>query len=249
MFVRFTAAQKIVLVFSVIVLVAGLVVGHRPDRDGGGAESQSQVEYTLADAASVPVTVHVVGAVQRPGLYTVAAGARVRDAIVAAGGLRADADSASVNLAAFVDDGEQISVDAMPTPEPEPQPESRPTAPVPSAAPPAASPAPASPSRPQRATRPAGRSYTARAPSAPSAAAPSDALPEFMRTPAQVRVPLNRAGLDELQSIPGIGPELARNIIYYRSAHGPFRRFSDLDAVPGIGPATVEKIRVSATLN
>jgi competence protein ComEA len=78
---------------------------------------------------------------------------------------------------------------------------------------------------------------------------PDDALPEFARVPSHERVSLNRAGLEQLQELPGIGPELAKNIIYHRSTHGPFRSFTDLHEVPGIGPATVEKIRVSATLN
>lgn len=54
--------------------------------------------------------VYVVGAVAHSGLYRVAAGARVNDAIARAGGLRADADAAAVNLAERVSDGEEIHV-------------------------------------------------------------------------------------------------------------------------------------------
>lgn len=54
--------------------------------------------------------VYVVGAVTHAGLYRVAAGARVNDAIERAGGLRADADAATVNLAERVTDGEEIRV-------------------------------------------------------------------------------------------------------------------------------------------
>jgi competence protein ComEA len=48
--------------------------------------------------------------VAHPGLVTLAAGARVADAVTAAGGLVAPADPASVNLAAVVADGQQIAV-------------------------------------------------------------------------------------------------------------------------------------------
>jgi competence protein ComEA len=51
-----------------------------------------------------------VGLVVRPGLVTVPSGARVADAVAAAGGLRPDADPASVNMAAVVSDGQQIAV-------------------------------------------------------------------------------------------------------------------------------------------
>jgi competence protein ComEA len=52
----------------------------------------------------------VIGRVHRPGLVTLPEGARVADAIAAAGGLLPGADAASVNLAAVVTDGQQIAV-------------------------------------------------------------------------------------------------------------------------------------------
>jgi competence protein ComEA len=54
--------------------------------------------------------VHILGAVQHPGLYALAGGSRVVDVVAAAGGLNDDADQAQVNLARFVVDGEQILV-------------------------------------------------------------------------------------------------------------------------------------------
>ena len=57
------------------------------------------------------VIVYISGAVRSPGLYTLAASLRVSDAIVAAGGLTADADPNCLpNLAAHVKDAKQIAV-------------------------------------------------------------------------------------------------------------------------------------------
>jgi competence protein ComEA len=56
------------------------------------------------------VTVHVVGAVNSPGLYELGLGARVGDAIEAAGGPAADADLGSINLARTLHDGEQVAL-------------------------------------------------------------------------------------------------------------------------------------------
>ncbi len=65
-----------------------------------------------ATDSSVPATivVHVAGAVVAPGVYSLDESARVVDAIAAAGGLAADADGGTVNLAAHVHDGERVYV-------------------------------------------------------------------------------------------------------------------------------------------
>jgi competence protein ComEA len=54
--------------------------------------------------------VHVVGEVQRPGIYELNYGSRVADALNQAGGLTAEALESSVNLARVLGDGEQILV-------------------------------------------------------------------------------------------------------------------------------------------
>ena len=56
------------------------------------------------------LVVHVAGAVASPGLYTLGGGARVADAVAAAGGAAAGADLDAVNLARVVVDGEQVRV-------------------------------------------------------------------------------------------------------------------------------------------
>jgi competence protein ComEA len=56
------------------------------------------------------LVVHVVGAVRRPGLYRIADGARIADALRRAGGATRKADLSLVNLAAPVSDGTQIVV-------------------------------------------------------------------------------------------------------------------------------------------
>jgi len=63
-------------------------------------------------AAEAPqhLLVHVVGAVRHPGVYELNSGARVSDAVDAAGGALADAVQAGVNMARPVSDGEQIVV-------------------------------------------------------------------------------------------------------------------------------------------
>lgn len=65
---------------------------------------------TGAPTSGAELVVHVVGQVARPGLVRLRQGARVADAITAAGGTRSGADLAALNLARLVVDGEQIRV-------------------------------------------------------------------------------------------------------------------------------------------
>jgi len=68
---------------------------------------------TSASTAPTTLLVHVAGAVSVPGVHPLPAGARVTDAIDAAGGLTPDADGSRINLAAPVADGERVYVPAV----------------------------------------------------------------------------------------------------------------------------------------
>lgn len=57
-----------------------------------------------------PLLIHVTGAVASPGMYALPSGARTQDALIAAGGLLPEADPGMVNLAAFLEDGQQVWV-------------------------------------------------------------------------------------------------------------------------------------------
>jgi competence protein ComEA len=58
-------------------------------------------------------SVYVVGAVKKPGVYELAVGSRVNDAVKEAGGMTKKADISAVNLARVVADGEQITIPEM----------------------------------------------------------------------------------------------------------------------------------------
>jgi competence protein ComEA len=97
--VRFIASQGADAPPPSISMAAPATTPHR----GGGARPR-------AAAARPSVWVDVVGAVREPGLYALQPGARVAAALDKAGGIRARADRAAVNLAAKVADGQQIVV-------------------------------------------------------------------------------------------------------------------------------------------
>lgn len=177
------------------------------------------------------VRVHVAGAVNNPGVYTLPAQGRAVDAIAAASGAAADADLDRVNLAGSLSDGVQIYV-----------PHRGETA------------APAQ-IQPNGGTANAGQGNSANG-AAQNGASQGGAQPQPARTltasgsaqKGSTPVNINTATAEELQTLPRIGPAMAQRIIAWREAHGGFRSVDELDAVPGIGPSMLENLRPLVTV-
>ena len=176
-----------------LLLFVGSKLLARP-QTGAALAPPAAAPTETAAAAPAAVVVDVVGAVRRPGLYRLAQGARIADAVSRAGGATPKADLALINLAAPLADGEQVVVPRRGT---------------------AALGAPAGP---------AGSSSPGGAPSAGP-------------------VHLSTATLEQLDSLPGIGPVTAQRILDYRQKHGAFTSVDELDAVPGIGPARLDQLK------
>jgi competence protein ComEA len=183
------------------VAVALLLVGARAIRAGGGEEASyaSGAEAPAGDSAGggerspsfslegggPDVVVDVTGAVRRPGVYRLPAGARVTDAVERAGGAAGDAQLEAINLAARLSDGQQVLV-----------------------------PGPL----------PGGGAV---------AGVASEDGP----------ISLGSATVEQLETIDGIGPVTAADILDFRDQHGGLSSVNQLDDVSGIGPATMEALR------
>jgi competence protein ComEA len=167
-----------------LLLFVGSKLLAKPQTSAGLAPPAVAPTETAAAAPTVLV-VDVVGAVRRPGLYRLAQGARIADAVSTP-----KADLELINLAAPLADGEQVVV-------------------------------------PRRGTAALG------APPGPAGA----------RAPSGGPVHLSTATLEQLDSLPGIGPVTAQKILDYRQKHGAFTSVDGLDAVPGIGPARLDQLK------
>ncbi len=62
------------------------------------------------------------------------------------------------------------------------------------------------------------------------------------------KININTATAEELDKLPGIGPSIAKAIIDYRTANGPFKAIEDINDVKGIGDALFAKIKDSITV-
>ncbi|MDY0829462.1 ComEA family DNA-binding protein [Microbacterium sp. BG28] len=96
-----------VIVLALLVLAVTVVVGVLRS---AAVPPPAPVATPTAAVEDTEVYVHVSGAVTEPGLYVLASGSRVADAISAAGGFGENADTAAVNLARPLSDGEQLVV-------------------------------------------------------------------------------------------------------------------------------------------
>jgi competence protein ComEA len=185
-----SVGRRRVLAALALAVVAGVLVLRQ---HGGHAAAPplrvAPVRPLAAPRRAVrPIVVDVVGAVREPGLYHLADGARVADAVAQAGGLSRRADRSAVNLAARVADGQQVVVTARGSP--------------------------------------GGAAAAGSGSAAPGAP-----------------VSLSAATVEQLDTLPGIGPVTAEKIVAFRQEHGPFTSVEGLDAIPGIGPARLEELK------
>jgi competence protein ComEA len=101
--------QLLVALAGVVAVVSLVLVAvNRPEPPTG--EFSVSANETAIEVVEQFLYVHVVGEVASPGMYQLPIGARLVDAVFAAGGLTEEADNASVNLARELTDGEQIIV-------------------------------------------------------------------------------------------------------------------------------------------
>lgn len=93
-----------ILSIAVILMLAFILRSHN---SGSG---DINIEASPEASEAEELFVDIGGAVHRPGVYKVENGTRLYEVIELAGGLRSDADTDSVNQAAFVEDGDKIVI-------------------------------------------------------------------------------------------------------------------------------------------
>jgi competence protein ComEA len=150
------------------------------------------------------VVVHVIGAVNTPGVVRLADGSRVADAITAAGGLSAKAAVGELNLAQVLVDGTQLKIGTGKHPGGWIRDGS-------------------SGGGGGGGNGGSGNGGSGNGGSGGSSSA---------------KVSLNTATLQQLDTLPGIGPVTAQKILDWRKAHGKFTAITELQEVDGIGPKT-----------
>lgn len=191
-------------------------------------ETVSERDFETVEPATVEsrlekIFVYVCGSVRQPGVYEFQDGARIYEAVEAAGGMLEEADSRAVNLAAELKDQMQIYI-----------------------------PSQAETAGGQSASGNAQESYVLTgdasngADSAPVSGG-ADSQAEAGGTDSRINI--NTAQESQLTTLPGIGPSKAKDIIEYREAHGAFSSVEELMDIPGIKSGVFDKIKDKVTVD
>lgn len=189
----------------------GKISGESSAPLSAGSPSQSG----QAKAEEDRIAVYVRGAVKDPGVYYLPAGARVYQAIEAAGGFSGEADREWLNQAQALSDGEMLTVCTIEeTSEME---------------------------KAGEASAAAGASGESLSSSSGPGAGEGTGLTDSASGGG--RVNLNTAGKDELMTLPGIGESKAESIIRYREENGAFASPEDVMNISGIKEAVFSKIK------
>ncbi|HWF57540.1 MAG TPA: helix-hairpin-helix domain-containing protein [Candidatus Dormibacteraeota bacterium] len=170
-----TALRHRPLVAVTTIAAAATAVGAAMTARGSDQPVAAAIPAVAAPGPAATLLVFVSGAVAHPGLYELAVGARIADAIADAGGILPSADPGKLpNLAGLLHDGHQVTV--------------------------------------------------------PFAKASGS------RTSSKIDA--NSAGVAELETIPGVTPDLAQAIVTTRTQWGPFASLADLRQALGLDTAT-----------
>lgn len=179
----------LMLIAAVVALGVALVVCLRSDEPVSvlpasigtpvtAAESAAPSAASATPTSTATIVVSVTGSVRAPGIVELPAGARVADALGAAGGVLDGVDITGLNLAAKLADGDSVVV---------------------------------------------GGSH-----------AGLHGVTASPATPGLVN--LNTADQATLETLPGVGPVMAANILAFRSTNGSFDSIDQLQEIAGIGP-------------
>ena len=181
--------RRLALIAAPIIVALAVAVGAVVYRAAGvgppPTAAAPMTDPVLAVPSDAGLLIHVIGAVESPGLYRLPRGDRVFDAIGAAGGLSADADLSRLpDLAGLLRDGEQVKV----------------------------------------------------------------AFAKTSSGTVVVRINLNQATLEELETIPGFTAAFAADVIDYRTNFGGFQNTRELVDVLGMSEADYVIARRYVTL-
>ncbi len=213
------------------------------------AADAAATESTASPSAPAPsptlLYVHVAGAVRSPGVYQLADGSRMFNAIHAAGGALPKGDTNAVNLAEKLEDGEKIVVPLKGQNDDFDADSNTGVTGIDTANGSASADAVAdSLKTPAQST---GRGKKTRAKRGKGRAGSNSSSSHASKI-TQGQININTATVEQFERLPGIGPAMAARIVAGRKALGGFQKVTDLLYVRGLGQGKFQEIEPYVTL-
>lgn len=158
------------------------------------------------------IVINVVGEVNNPGVVTLDEGARIIDAINAAGGKTEKADISEINLAYVLDDGIRLYIPSF------------------------------SEMKEKKLENSTNSKDIISSDTGVSNIVMEEVNVEKKNTNEIKKININKASKDELKQLSGVGDSVAQAIIDYRQKNGKFNSIEDIKKVPGIGESKFHNI-------
>ncbi len=173
-------------------------------------EAISSNSYAKKDGK---IVINVVGEVNNPGVVTLEEGARIIDAINAAGGKTDKADISEINLAYVLDDGVRLYIPSF------------------------------SEMKEKKLDNSTNSKDTISSDTGVSNIVMEEVAVEKNNTNEIKKININKASKEELKQLSGVGDSVAQAIIDYRQKNGKFNTIEDIKKVPGIGESKFSNIQ------
>ena len=173
-------------------------------------EAISSNSYAKKDGK---IVINVVGEVNNPGVVTLDEGARIIDAINAAGGKTDKADISEINLAYVLDDGVRLYIPSF------------------------------SEMKERKLDNSTNSKDTISSDTGVSNIVMEEVAVEKKNTNEIKKININKANKEELKQLSGVGDSVAQAIIDYRQKNGKFNTIEDIKKVPGIGESKFSNIQ------
>lgn len=213
--------KKIIVIILIILAVIAYYYLYLKDSTEEISNQNLEINNTQeSNQTNETIVVHVSGAVNIEGIVELEAGSRIANAIEKAGGIKENADMTNINLAYLLEDGMKIHIPTKEETEANKNNENTLT-----------------------------ESYVTSSSSGVSSKEDTNSTQSSSKsTASSVKVNINTASQEELDTLPGIGPSIALKIIDYREQNGKFNSIEEIKEVSGIGDAKYEKIKDSITI-
>lgn len=228
--------QKIIFVILVFIIMLiifiwlytrfyddnGEIITSNNDSEENETEQIENSKLGLVSNAKSRIIIDVTGEVNNPGVVTLNEGARIIDAINAAGGKTEEADLSRINLAYILEDGVQLYVPKI-----------------------------GEDNNINKTSQIKENEQEATIQYIKTDAGEGIITTEFAKEEEQTvntKININTANKIKLETLPGIGDSTAQKIIEYREKNGRFKTIEDIKNVSGIGDSKYNTLKDKITI-